>query len=243
MGGVGVLSWIAIGAAAGWVISRLMVTAEDDALRGTAAGIVGGLLGGLAMRLLASPSGPGEDHLNTSVAVLGGSLWLTWITSVITSGRDGRPAAAAPSVRFVSTDEATRAEDAQPQLGYAAARDRLVDQLRSDAIAHEAEHYGEVGRRFQSVQRVMPQGGRPELAKLKVAVAFWGDWIDARDRGWPPDAGITKAEWPWIARTVAADLESDREVTDARVVARFDAGSDTSLGERMQTIAARIRSG
>ena len=41
MGGLGVFAWLAIGTAAGWVISRLMVTAGDDALRGTAAGMIG----------------------------------------------------------------------------------------------------------------------------------------------------------------------------------------------------------
>ena len=35
MGGVGVSAWLAIGVAAGWVIGRLMMGAEDDALRGT----------------------------------------------------------------------------------------------------------------------------------------------------------------------------------------------------------------
>jgi hypothetical protein len=35
MSGLGVLAWIAIGAAAGWAVSRLMVGAERDALRGT----------------------------------------------------------------------------------------------------------------------------------------------------------------------------------------------------------------
>jgi len=33
MGGLGVFTWLAIGSAAGRVISRLMVGAEDDALR------------------------------------------------------------------------------------------------------------------------------------------------------------------------------------------------------------------
>jgi heme exporter protein D len=33
MGGFGVFAWLAIGVAAGRVVSRLMVGAEDDALR------------------------------------------------------------------------------------------------------------------------------------------------------------------------------------------------------------------
>jgi hypothetical protein len=49
---MGVFGWLAIGVAAGWVISRLMVGAADDALRGTAARMIGGILGGLGGRLL-----------------------------------------------------------------------------------------------------------------------------------------------------------------------------------------------
>jgi uncharacterized membrane protein YeaQ/YmgE (transglycosylase-associated protein family) len=87
MGGFGVLAWIAIGAAAGWTISRLMVDAEDDALRGTAAGMVGGIAGALGTRLLHLASTLGSHPLHASLCALAGSLWLTWITCVVTSGR------------------------------------------------------------------------------------------------------------------------------------------------------------
>ena len=101
MGGLGALAWIAIGAAAGWVISRLMVAAEDDALRGTAAGMIGGVLGGLGMQLLDSSPGTGRSDFGTSVAALAGSLWLTWITCVVTSGRErGSAGPPPPGARF-----------------------------------------------------------------------------------------------------------------------------------------------
>ena len=74
MGGFGVFAWLAIGSAAGWVISRLMAGAEDDALRGTAAGMVGGVLGGLGMRPLQSSPGCGGTTLTTSLAALAASL-------------------------------------------------------------------------------------------------------------------------------------------------------------------------
>jgi uncharacterized membrane protein YeaQ/YmgE (transglycosylase-associated protein family) len=101
MGGLGVFAWLAIGAAAGWTISRLMVNAGDDALRGTSAGMIGGVLGGLGMRFLESSS-PGlvTNGLNASVAALAASLWLTWITCVVTSGREGRSQPRTPEVRF-----------------------------------------------------------------------------------------------------------------------------------------------
>jgi hypothetical protein len=220
MGGLGVFAWLAIGAAAGWTISRLMVGAEDDALRGTAAGMVGGVLGGLGMRLV--ESSPETALPNTSLGALAGSLWLTWITCVVTSGRGRDSREVTPQVPFAIREQAPDLEAARPTLTYAAARDELVDQLLGDAMAHEAQRYDEVGHRFDSVERAVPQGAEREFAKLRVALAFWDGWIDARDRDWTPDGGIAQSEWPLLARTVAADLEGNRDITDALLLAHFD---------------------
>lgn len=239
MSGFGVLLWIVMGGAAGWGLSRLMLGPEDDALRGTAAGMIGAVLGGLGMRLFDPASPLGNDHLD-AFAALAGSLWLTWITCVVTSGRrheEGRPARgfrAAPLVGPAYTG------GSRTMSTYAAARDQLVDQLLRDAMAHDAGRYDEVGRRFDSVERGLPRGGAPELGRLRVALTFWDGWIDARNRGWQPDAGIAKTEWPLLARSIAADLEGDRDVTNARVVMRFDAATYPALGNRVQTLAARL---
>jgi len=241
MGGVGVFVWLAIGAAAGWTISRLMVSGGDDALRGTAAGMIGAVLGGLGMRLLEWAPGLVRNDLNTSVAALAGSLWLTWITCVVTSGRERRSRFRTPESRFARTEAAPDAETARPTLTYAVARDQLVDQLLRDAMAHDYGRYHEVGRRFDDVERVLPHGGAPELGRLRVALTFWDGWIDARNHGFQPGSGIAKTEWPLLARIVAADLEGDRDVTDIRVVARFDVGRHPSLGTQPQALAARMR--
>ena len=90
MGGWGIFAWIAIGAIASWTVTRLMVGAEDDALRGTAAGVIGAVLGGLTMRLLESRSTTHSAGVTALLGALAGSLWLTWITCVTTSGRDRR---------------------------------------------------------------------------------------------------------------------------------------------------------
>jgi hypothetical protein len=225
MESLGVFAWIGIGAAAGWTVTRLMVGAENDALRGTAAGMLGAVLGGLGLRLLDPSPVFGATPLNTSAAALAGALWMTWITCVVTSGRrrDARPPA--PEIRLRRSDVVPGFDQGRPVLSYTAARDQLVDQLLRDAMAHEAERYDEVGRRFDSVERVLPHGGEPELGKLRVALTFWDGWIDARDSGWRSEDGIAKTDWPLLARIVAADLEGDRDVTDARVVTRFDAAA------------------
>jgi uncharacterized membrane protein YeaQ/YmgE (transglycosylase-associated protein family) len=116
MGGLGVLAWLAIGAAAGWTISRLMVSAGDDALRGTSAGMIGGVLGGLGMRYLESSSPGLTNGLNASFAALAASLWLTWITCVVTSGREHRSRPRTPEVRFAPREVTPDAENARPTL-------------------------------------------------------------------------------------------------------------------------------
>jgi uncharacterized membrane protein YeaQ/YmgE (transglycosylase-associated protein family) len=241
MGDLGVITWLAIGAVAGWTITRLMVSGGDDALRGTAAGLVGAVLGGLGMRLVEWAPGLVTNDLNTSAAVLAGSLWLTWITCVITSGREHRARPRTPEARLARGETTPHGERARSTPAYAAARGQLVEQLLRDALAHDAERYNDIGRRFDSVERLLPHGRAPELGKLRVAVTFWDGWIDARNHGFQPGAGIAKAQWPLLARTVAADLEGDRDVTDVRVVTRFDVGRYPALGPRAQALAARMR--
>jgi hypothetical protein len=124
---------------------------------------------------------------------------------------------------------------------YAAARDTLVEQLLGDAAAHGAGRYDELGRRFDRVEREFPRGSAPELTRLHIALTFWDGWIDARNHGWQSSESIAKVEWPPLARGVAADLALDREITDARVRARFDSSAHHSLGDRVQTLSARLR--
>ena len=124
---------------------------------------------------------------------------------------------------------------------YATARDTLVEQLRRDAAAHRSERYDEIGRRFDRLEHEFPRGDAPELAKLHIALAFWDGWIDARNNGWPRGP-IALGDWPKLAEDVAADLAADREVSPPSVLARFDLVRHPHLNERVQTLAARLRS-
>jgi hypothetical protein len=97
------------------------------------------------------------------------------------------------------------------------------------------------GRRFDAIEHTLPRGNAPELTKLRVALTFWDGWIDARNAGWPSSTDIPRPEWPALARGIASDLAGDRDITDARVLARFDVGANPALGDRVQTLAARLR--
>jgi hypothetical protein len=125
-------------------------------------------------------------------------------------------------------------------LTYTAARDTLVEQLRADARAHAAENYDEIGRRFDRLEHQFPTGTAPELGRLHIALTFWDGWIDARNNGWPRWS-IPLEEWPGLAESVAADLESDREISSPAVLARFDLVANPKLNERVQTLAERLR--
>jgi|SRR5687767_11554544 len=181
---------------------------------------MGAFLGPFVLQLV-DPQG--VDTLTASVAALAGALWLAWIVCVVTSG----------DVMSISLDEET------DMATYGTTRNSLVAELLKDAAAHEAGRFDEVGRRFDGIERDLPRGTAPALTKLRVALAFWDGWIDARDQGWQ-SGDIPKGEWPMLARRIASELSADRDISDARVGARFDASVGGSLGGRVQTLQARL---
>lgn len=126
-------------------------------------------------------------------------------------------------------------------LSYAAARDMLVQHLLADADAHDAEAYDAIGRRFDAVERDFPIGTAPEFGRLHIALTFWDGWVDARNNGWPRGR-VAIADWPVLARRVAADLTADAEISDATVLSLFDIVAHPKLNERVQTLAGRLRS-
>jgi hypothetical protein len=126
-------------------------------------------------------------------------------------------------------------------LTYAAARDTLVTELRANAMDHEAARYDAIGRRFDRLEHDFPVGTAPEFARLHVALAFWDGWIDARNNGFPRGP-IGEHDWPVLARRVADNLAQDADISDRVVLSRFDLVADPRLNERVQTLAARLRS-
>lgn len=122
-----------------------------------------------------------------------------------------------------------------------AAREALTAYLLKDADAHEAQRFDEIGRRFDGYEHAFPRGAEPELVELRVALTFWDAWIDARNHGWQVTAGIQPAEWPALARGIAADLAAARAIRDPRVRRLFDAGGRSGLGDRADGLATRLR--
>jgi hypothetical protein len=84
MTGADMLLWIAIGVVGGWGTAVLVAGRGGNASRGTAAGLIGALLGGFGARGLPQSGG---GHLSELVAALAGSLLLGVTVSVATSRR------------------------------------------------------------------------------------------------------------------------------------------------------------
>ena len=126
-------------------------------------------------------------------------------------------------------------------MSYAEARDALVTQLRQDATAHDAGQFDAVGRRFDAIEHRFPRGTAPELGRLHIALTFWDGWVHARNHGWPAGP-INLEEWPILARDVAKELEADHDLTSEQVLRNFDIVAHPRLDERVQILAARLRS-
>jgi uncharacterized membrane protein YeaQ/YmgE (transglycosylase-associated protein family) len=80
---MGIISWIIIGALAGWIAS--MITGKNKEMGAAAnivVGIVGGFIGGLVMNLLGGSGVTGFNIWSLLVAVLG-SVILLWIINAI----------------------------------------------------------------------------------------------------------------------------------------------------------------
>ena len=121
-----------------------------------------------------------------------------------------------------------------------AARQALVGYLVTDAAAHEAERFDAIGRRFDGFEHAFPEGDDATLIDLRMALTFWDAWIDARNHGWQPTAGIQQGEWPALARGIAADLTANREIADARVRELFDA-RNPGRADRVKLLAGRLK--
>jgi hypothetical protein len=219
------LLWILIGLGAGAIIATLSIDSRPRSMSQsgwrriwtTIAGAVGALLGGFAL-LLYDPT-MRTNGLTTAVAALGGGLWFSWLVDITVARRrqgDGAEPVAAEPMRH-----SLRLAD---MPAYDATRQALVEGLTEDAAAHDAGRYAEVGRQFAAVRSTLTRQDAALSGRLHVALRFWHGWMLARDERWPGDETIdpiVAADWPRFARGIASDLALDRDISDARVSARF----------------------
>ncbi len=101
---------------------------------------------------------------------------------------------------------------------YDDARNQLADWLDH----HAAASPGQPHQAYDEIDAVLPRGNDPRWDKIFIALHFWDGWIDASNHDWRYYEPIQQSDWPVLAREIAADLRSDREITSSAVLARFD---------------------
>jgi hypothetical protein len=75
-----------------------------------------------------------------------------------------------------------------------------------------------VGRTLSELR----QEGDAQYQKRHCALDFWNGWIFAHGTDWVEHQQFPRDAWPALARSVAADLLADREISEPRVRLEFD---------------------
>ncbi len=109
-----------------------------------------------------------------------------------------------------------------PALDYDQLRQRFIASLEAAARAHECADLQAIETGYDQLDADLPRNAGPAFAKLHVALEFWDGWIDARNHDWLYYEGLGAGDWPLLARGIVDALRQDRDITDERVLERFD---------------------
>jgi hypothetical protein len=105
---------------------------------------------------------------------------------------------------------------------YEELRERLVACLDAAVRAQESGDLRAIETGFDQLDSELPRDAGPEFDKLHVALHFWDCWIDAGNHNWLYYPGLAADDWPRLARAIVHDLQQNRDISDERVVERFD---------------------
>jgi hypothetical protein len=102
-------------------------------------------------------------------------------------------------------------------MEHSSSRRRLAECLLRDAELQDSRR-GEIGHDFDEVDASVK---RDDL-DLAIAIAFWDAWLDERNHGFPGNyEGISKPDWPVLARHIATSLASGEAITEPRLRKNF----------------------
>jgi hypothetical protein len=107
-------------------------------------------------------------------------------------------------------------------LSYSEAKHEMIKGLLQAISAQEAGRLQDIEAPYDTLDAKLPRETEPEFDKLFIALNFWDGWIDARNHDWQYYEEVRVEDWPRLARSIVADLQADREITDEIVRRRFD---------------------
>ena len=128
------------------------------------------------------------------------------------------------------------------RLTYEELRERFVVCLEAAVRAHEAGDLRAIETGFDELVTELPRDAGPEFDKLLVAIEFWDCWIDAGNHDWLYYPGMAADDWPQFARAIVQDLQQNHDITDERVLERFDfrrRPARTSIWSRLKGFFSR----
>ncbi len=109
-----------------------------------------------------------------------------------------------------------------PQVDPGELRRRFAAALEAAARAHESGNLPAIEAEYERLDGCLPRTADAIFGQLQIALEFWDGWIDARNHEWQYYAGIEAEDWPFLARTIVDDLRNGRDISDERVLERFD---------------------
>jgi hypothetical protein len=101
---------------------------------------------------------------------------------------------------------------------YDELRVALAGALEAAAAAQEAGLLGNIGADYDKFDALIPRDSDPRNRKLSVTLMFWDFWIDSSNHDWFHYPGMTASSWPLLARGIADDLRTNRDIASEQVV-------------------------
>jgi hypothetical protein len=118
-------------------------------------------------------------------------------------------------------------------------RQGLIRALRKDADLYEKGLFKQLGSTFDQLD--VEANGKFEDTRVQqtfaIAWNLWDSWLDERNHCFPGFyEGITKDNWPAIARQVAVSLEDGNEVVDPLLRKHFVLHPTIPFKEKMSQL-------
>jgi hypothetical protein len=97
----------------------------------------------------------------------------------------------------------------------------LAEALIADATAHEAGRFDNLASQYDEVLcELLPIQNLGER-RFAIAFNFWNGWCDASNHDWQYYPGITRDDWPRLARHIAERLRTGKAATVQIVIEKF----------------------